>query len=278
VVALAYVESQTVGGLLIDRVAAGLKMAKERPEPERSMEDATVWSELARFDPDPVTMARHRIVTFGGTDPACASYDMMRTRLLFLMERNGWTSVGITSPTNGCGKTTTSLNLAFSLAKSGRRIVLVDLDLRRPAVARQIGLTLPHSMADVLQATGRVADNFVRCGDRLAIGSSAASVRNSGDVLLGSAMAQGIADFRSQLAPDLIIYDLPPMLVSDDALAFVPHLDVVLVIAATEVSRPDEIAVCQEDLEGHGVFVGVVVNKCRYEEADYEYTVGGTTR
>ena len=153
--------------------------------------------------------------------------------------------------------------------------MLVDLDLRRPAVARQIGLTGSHSMAGVLQGTHRAAGNFVRCGDNLAIGSNAAPMRNSADVLLSDVTAQGVAGLKSDFLPDIIIYDLPPMLVSDDVLAFARHLDCVLLVVGAEVTRPDEVWVCQGDLAEHGAFVGIVVNKCRYAEADYEYAAGG---
>ena len=175
----------------MDRVAAGIAdgegAAGRRPGSDaagaRSSTDA--WTELRPFDPDPATMARNRIVTFGRTDPACAAFDMIRTKLLYWMRQNGWTSVGITSPTTGCGKTTMSLNLAFSLAQLHLRVLLVDLDLRRPALARQIGLPGPHSMAEVLQGTGRAGRTISSAAaSNLAIGSNAAPVRNSADVLL----------------------------------------------------------------------------------------------
>ena len=268
----------------MDRVAAGLRMAKERqaadPEQTPPARDPStdVWTELSRFDPDPATMARNRIVTFGRTDPACASFDMIRTKLLYWMRQNGWTSVGITSPTSGCGKTTMSANLAFSLAQLQLRVLLVDLDMRRPALARQIGLPGSRSMAEVLQGKGGLADNFVRCGENLAIGSTSAPVRNSADMLLSGMATQGVAKLKSVFAPDIIVYDLPPMLVSDDVLAFMPHLDCMLLTVAAEVSRLDEIWACQGELAEHGASFGIVVNKCWYQEGGGDYGSGTITR
>jgi Mrp family chromosome partitioning ATPase len=262
----------------MDRVAAGIRKAKERQAGgggvAAGLPSETVWAELTPFFPDPATMARRRIVTFGRTDPACAAFEMLRTKLLLLARQHGWTSVGITSPTNGCGKTTISLNLAFSLAQLNLRILLVDLDLRRPAIARQVGLSGQHSMAGVLQGTHSAAESFVRCGDNLAIGSNSEPIRNSANVLLSEASAKGIASLKAQFAPDIILYDLPPMLVADDALAFLPHLDCVLLIVGAEVTRPDEVWVCKGELANHCGFVGIVVNKCRYAEADDTYATG----
>lgn len=230
------------------------------------------WAELEAFEPDPQHMARSRIVTFADVDPAHATYDMMRTRLLRTLRQNGWTSVAITSPTNGCGKTTTSLNLAFSLShQPDVATVLVDLDLRRPAVAKEIGLTRPQSMASVLQGTRPVAENFVRYGETLAIGTNATPVYGSSELLLNAATAGGVATLKAAFQPDVIIYDMPPMLMSDDVMAFLPHVDCVLLVAAAEKSRLDEVDKCEQELSEQTNVLGVVLNKCRYTGADYGY-------
>lgn len=230
------------------------------------------WAELAPFEPEPKLMARHRVVTFADTDPAHSTFDMLRTKILRAMRQNGWTSLGITSPTNGCGKTTTCLNLAFSLAhQPDLRSVLVDLDLRRPAIAKQIGLDRPQSMASVLQGTRPVAENFVRYGEALAIGTNVQAVRNSAELLMNAATARGVADLKAAFQPDVILYDLPPMLMSDDTTAFLPHLDCVLLVAAAEKSRLDEVDKCERELSEQTNVLGVVLNMCRYTGEDYGY-------
>lgn len=230
------------------------------------------WPELADFEPDPAQMSRARVVTFADADPAHVTFDMMRTKILRVLRQNGWTSLGITSPTADCGKTTVSLNLAFSLAHQPEiRTVLVDLDLRRPAVARHLGLAAPQSMASVLRGTRPVAENFVRYGDNLAIGTNASGIRASSELLLNPATAQGVAGLKAAFQPDVILYDLPPMLQSDDVMAFLPHLDCVLLIAAAEKSRLDEVDKCEHELSEQTNVLGVVLNKCRYGGEEYGY-------
>ena len=103
---------------------------------------------------------------------------MMR-KILLRTWQNGWVSVGVTSPTADCGKTTACLNIAFSLAhQPDIRTVLADLDLRRPA-RPGLGLTQPQSMASVLQGTRRRWREFRAHGDNLAIGTNTTSVRAS---------------------------------------------------------------------------------------------------
>ena len=149
--------------------------------------------------------------------------------------------------------------------------MLVDLDLRRPAVASHIGLTQPQSMASVLQGTRPVAENFVRYGENLAIGTNTTGMRSAAEILLNAATAQGVASIKAAFQPDVILYDLPPMLMSDDVMAFLPHLDCVLLIAAAERSRLDEVDKCEQELAEQTQVLGVVLNKCRYGGEDYGY-------
>jgi Mrp family chromosome partitioning ATPase len=230
------------------------------------------WNELAVFEPEARLVARNHIVTFEDVDPAHSHFDILRTKVLRAMRRGGWTSLGITSPTSGCGKTTLALNLAFSLAhQPDVRTVLVELDLRRPSMARQIGLKVPQSMASVLQGTRSVGESFVRYGDSLAIGTNAQSVRNSAELLMNPRTAEGIAAIKRAFLPDVIIYDLPPMLQSDDVMAFLPHLDCVLLVAGAEKSRLDEVDKCEKDIAEQTNVLGVALNLCRYMAEDFGY-------
>ena len=230
------------------------------------------WAELAAFEPDPTRMEGRRIVTFADADPAHVAFDMMRTKLLRALRANGWSSVGITSPGADCGKTTLALNLAFSLAhQADLRTVLVDLDMRRPAVAHELDLPGKRSVARLLLGEANVAETFLRYGHNLAIGGNSEPVRHSGDLLMSAATVQAVAGLKTAFAPDVIIYDLPPMLMSDDAMAFLPHLDAVLLVAGAEKSRLDEVDKCERDLSEHTNLLGVVLNMCRYMGEDYGY-------
>ena len=159
------------------------------------------WAELAAFEPDPQLMAKHRIVTFADTDPAHTTFDMIRTKILRVLRQNGWTSLGITSPTNGCGKTTACDQHRLQPRPPARRAH----GARRPRPAPPGGgaatsaSTRPQSMASVLQGTRPIAENFVRYGENLAIGTNAAGMRAASEILLerghrpGRGRAQGRA-------------------------------------------------------------------------------------
>ena len=270
----------------MERIQAAIQKAKElresgaAPAPRRAAGErwptprpvGPVWAELEAFAPDPAVMRTNRIVTFERRDPVHATFDMMRTKTLRMMRDKGWTSLGITSPTAGCGKTTVGLNLAFSLAhQPDMHTVLMDFDLRRPAMAKHIGLTQPQSMASVLQGNRALTENFVRVGENLAIGTSARGIRSASEILQHVATGRVLAELKAAFQPDIVIYDLPPMLVNDDVLAFLPHVDCVLLVAAAERSRLDEIDKCEQDLADQSNVLGVVLNKCRFPGEEYGY-------
>ena len=230
------------------------------------------WAELPAFAPDPEQMERRRVVVLGGPVPARSVFEILRTKVVRTMRQNGWTSLGITSPTDDCGKTMVSLNLAFSLANQpDLRLVLVDLDLRHPSVGRYLGVTRPQSMAGVLRGMAPAAENFLRYGDNLAIGTNAQAIRNSAELLMSPSTGQGVAAIRAAFNPDIVLYDLPPMLLSDDAMAFLPHLDCVLLVAGAGRTRLDEVDKCEQDLAEHTNVLGVLLNMCHYTEEGYGY-------
>ena len=250
------------------RRAATMTASQQAP----SSRPASVWEDLPAFSPDPEQMRRERIVSFARSDPAHMTFDMMRTKILRMMVEKGWTSLAITSPTSECGKTMVSLNLAFSLAQQKEsRTVLVDLDLRRPAVTRILGLRAERSMESFLQGGSGVTENFVRYGEVLAIGASDRSVRNPAELLQHPSCAAALARMKADLQPDIVIYDLPPMLACDDVMAFLPNADCVLLVAGAEVSTIDEIDRCEHDLAEQTNVLGVTLNKCRYAGEEYGY-------
>ena len=77
---------------------------------------------------------------------------MLRTQVLQAMDQKNWQFLAITSPTAGCGKTVTAINLALSIARQPERsALLVDMDLQRPAVANYLGIKCRHGVRSILE-------------------------------------------------------------------------------------------------------------------------------
>jgi protein-tyrosine kinase len=229
------------------------------------------WMALPEFAPSPAVLTRNRVLGYAGGHEA-GPLDMMRTRILQEMRRNGWRRMAVTSPNPRCGKTTTCANLAFSLARqSNQRTILLDLDMRRPGLARLLGLKTPQSIGSVIAGFEPPAKHLLRYGRNMAFGTNATPARNPAELLQGADVGPALAQIEADYVPTVMIFDMPPMQMCDDMLAFAPHVDCVLLLAAAESTAMDDLDRCERELSGVTNVLGVVLNKCRYRDPGYGY-------
>ncbi|KFE34399.1 CpsD/CapB family tyrosine-protein kinase [Thioclava atlantica] len=236
------------------------------------------WNALKPFEPNPVQLRTSRVVAREGGAEA-APFDLMRTKILQQMRTNGWTRLAITSPTAGCGKSTIALNLAFSFARQHELYsLLIEADLRRPTLARllQIEQSEPPGpqMSDVFTGAAEFADHARRIGDNFALGVNSRPAGRPSELLNASTTPQALKRIEAIYAPDLVIFDTAPVLVSDDTLALAEHVDCVLIIAAAEESTIKQIDLCERELAERTNVMGVVVNKFRFAAPEYGYGYG----
>jgi protein-tyrosine kinase len=229
------------------------------------------WQALAEVRPDPRQLAQHHVVTaIGGRE--AAPFDVMRTRLLQQARTNGWRRIAIVSPTPACGKSTVALNLAFSLARQADlRCVLAEVDLRRPNLSTMTGLTEPMAFPRVLDGTGTLATEARRVGANLALAFSQRPARNPAELLQAQTVAPALDAVAADYAPDIMLFDTSPLMVADDTLAFLRHVDCALMIAAADTTTVKQIDQCEREIAGQTNVMGVVLNKCRYMGDDQDY-------
>jgi Mrp family chromosome partitioning ATPase len=234
------------------------------------------WSGLEAVTLATGRLQRSRVVTLDRSDPAHTAFDVLRSRILKAFHDNGWTRLAITSPSKGCGKTFVSTNLALSFARQpDLRTLLVDMDLRAPQIAPTLGLRERRSIRDFLTGATPPESHLRRLGDNLALALNTERVRDAAELILERRTAGILSQTIAALAPDMVIYDLPPMLVNDDAFAFLPHVDAVLLAAAAGETRARQIEACEQLLEGHAAFLGVLLNKVEEGGEDtYGYGYG----
>lgn len=237
----------------------------------RSANQASAWDGLPNFTADRHVFEAARIVSMTASREGPA-FDVVRTKVLHLMKSNGWTRLAITSPTAGCGKSTVAMNLAFSLSRQkDRRTILCEADLRRPSMAKALGVPGRPSFARVLTGEQGFAENAMRFGDNLILALTVGAARHPAETLHGDVVPEILAQIESEYMPDLTIFDLPPLLVTDDALAFLVHVDCVLLVAAAEESTVGQIDHCEREIAARSTMLGVVLNKCRYSGPEYGY-------
>lgn len=223
------------------------------------------WGSLEPLLLDHQVMAGNRIVTADRSDPSHGAFDILRTRVLQMLRQNDWTSIAITSPTRGCGKSIVALNLAFSLAHQlDCRTILLDLDLKYPSIAQLTGVTDPASMEAFLRRETDVHHLLQRFGDNLAIGANNRPVRFSAELLQNGDTKQIMVDLRARMKPDVLLFDMTAMLHCDDVTAFLPNVDGVIIVAGAEQSTFEELEACERQLAEKTNILGIVLNRCRH--------------
>lgn len=236
---------------------------------------AQAWEALQPLHPDINRLKHDRVVTLTNAREATA-FDAMRTKILQQMRANNWRRLAITSPTASCGKSTVTLNLAFSMARQPDiHTIIAELDLRRPSLSHTLGVRPEKSFAQVLEGQAEFADHSYRFGNNLAFAINAGPARNPSELLQRRRVATRLAEIEALYAPDIIIFDMPPMLVSDDTMAFAGKVDCALLVAAAEASTVKEIDNCERELASQTNVMGVILNKCRHMGPDYGYTYYG---
>lgn len=230
------------------------------------------WQSLNVWTPDERILKENRVITLDHSDPARASFDMLRTKILQVMRQNGWRSIAITSPSAACGKSTVSSNLAFSFSHQvDCRTALLDLDLRRPSIGSTLGMKDMPSMESFLSGETGLNETFVRFGSNLAIAANNRAVTHASELLQGASAKSALATMQNRLGLDIVLYDLPPMLAFDDVLAFAPNVDCALIVTAAEMTTGAEADICEYELSQRTKVLGVVLNKCRYTPEKYGY-------
>lgn len=195
---------------------------------------------------------------------AARAFDLLRTKMRQTTKEKGWTNIAIAAPTSGCGTTFTAVNLALSLSRiSGSRTVLMDMNLRQPGVAAAFDMDAPGAIGDYLTGQVGITDQMVRASDTLALGLSDQPDESAAEVLQDPNTLQTLAEMRAALRPQLVIYDMPPMLAHDDVSAFLPQLDGVLLVSDGTKTMGRQLAECERMLEGKVPLLGVVLNRAR---------------
>lgn len=237
-----------------------------------AMKAAAAWDALPGLNLERKLMKRNRIVAYDGGRGA-SDIDMLRTRVLQQMRDNGWRRLAITSPTASCGKSTLALNLALSMQRQADvRTALLELDLRRPSLAKMVGIEEKNiSFGQVLEGSGDFEDNALKYGNNLMISTNQRPWRNAAELLAGAHVSGALTSIEENYSPDVVIFDGPPMLATDDMMAFARRVDCVLLVAGAETTTVKELDVCERDLASQTNVMGVILNKCRYMGKEYGY-------
>lgn len=237
---------------------------------DEAFEAEEAWARLRPVELDPRRLARSRVVTHDKSDAAHIHYDMLRTRLLQTLKDREWRSIAVTSPSPGCGKTLTCLNLAFSFARqTGCRTLLLELDLRRPRMAELLGVRPSRCVSSLLSGEANAQETLLRWGRGLAFGLAKGSIPDATELIQDDASVESLSRALAALAPTVVLIDLPPLLATDDAAAFLRRADGALLVAAAGKTELGEIDRCAREISQATTDLGVVLNRSEFTPKSY---------
>ena len=206
----------------------------------------------------------HRIIAYDIEDPRSRSFDMLRTQMLQPMDLKSWHLLGVTSPTQGCGKTVVSINLALSIARQpDRQVLLVDMDLQKPKVATYLGIRAQEGLLSVLEGRSPLSNAIIPARIRnhqlMVLPCEEATPRSS-EWMASRQMSTVLQDIKRMFPGWTVILDFPPILAGDDFITILPQIDSVLFVVGAGVTTKSEIKDCNKHLDTASV-IRVVVNK-----------------
>ena len=269
----------------MDRIQRALDLAKvhvQRAPAPAAVEDPRVErmalnrefglgtvESIARLPLDLAELQDRRVISMHDVRPAGHAYRMLRTQVLQRARSHGLTTLGVVSAVNGEGKTLTAINLALSLAaEPNQTVVLLDLDLRRPAIARTLGLGCERGLESWFGGDEAIKNICygIEGVERLYVLPTLKPVSGSSEILAGMATRKLFNELKGRDAGRLLLVDLPPVLLSDDALTIAPLLDGVVLVVNERRTRRDDVVRAVELLANTRI-VGTVLNRSSQSES-----------
>jgi succinoglycan biosynthesis transport protein ExoP len=234
----------------------------------KQITDAAKLSPLGMI---PAARRRPGMSIFNSNSPEEEAFRHLRTNLLAFNHDQPLQTLLITSAEPGEGKSTVVANLACSLAKSGRKVIVVDGDMRLPTLHKIFDLSNQVGLSSVLKQevpiNEAVQDTNVPGVQVLTSGPSAS---NPAELLGSSPMTALMEQLVQQF--DMVLLDSPALLAVTDAAVLAPTVDgVVLVVSCAQTREETVAAACQQLVSVKARLVGVVVNRAEQAGSYYFY-------
>jgi capsular exopolysaccharide synthesis family protein len=198
------------------------------------------------------------------------AYRQLRTNLQFVDVDNPPRIIAVTSAIPGEGKTTTAINLAAALAEAGARVCLVEADLRRPSIAKALGLVGDVGFTTVVIGKAPVETVLQNAGRNLAVLTSGPIPPNPSELLISRHARQVIAELSRNV--DFTIIDTPPLLPVADGAEVATMADATLLVHRSSKTTRDQAARSIQALDKVGRHpVGVILNMVTRAAGKYDY-------
>ena len=207
-------------------------------------------------------LADNRCVAIFPSVKETEQYKVLRTQILQYAQERGGNTIMITSAQSGEGKTLTAVNLAFTFAKQFEQtVLLVDCDLRQQGIHKVLGFDNDKGLLDYLIDNKPLSDLMVWPGiDKLTLISGGRVVQESTELLGSPRMKDLVHDMKTRYSDRFVFFDVPPVLVGADALAFAPLVDFIIMVVHAGTTTINDVQKTLELIPNEKV-IGFVLNR-----------------
>jgi capsular exopolysaccharide synthesis family protein len=216
---------------------------------------------------------RQLVASVESKTPESEAYRTLRTNIQFSSVDRPTRTLLVTSSGPSEGKSTTAANLSVVMAQTGKRVIVVDADLRRPVLHRifevpnNTGLTTALLAGDDMTLEGHLRPTKV---ENLSVLTSGPIPPNPSEIL-GSHRMAGLIESLTRLA-DMVIFDSPPVLAVTDAAVLGRQVDGVVLVADARQTREQVLARAVAELQNTGAnLLGIVLNRLDSRAGGYDY-------
>jgi succinoglycan biosynthesis transport protein ExoP len=193
--------------------------------------------------------------------PITEAFKSMRTNLLFSMENRGLKTLMVCSSIPKEGKTSVSTNIAATIAQTGKRILLIDCDLRKPSVHRHFNITNNQlGLANVILQGRNVEEISIKIDDNFDVLTAGIANFNPSELLSSQKMKTFINEMEEKY--DYVILDTPPIIAFTDSLTLATEKIGVILVISSEESKIDTCKKSKQLLSNiNATIIGTVLNK-----------------
>ncbi|MGL6130376.1 MAG: CpsD/CapB family tyrosine-protein kinase [Fusobacteriaceae bacterium] len=201
-------------------------------------------------------------------DQIAESFRLLRTNIHFMDEKENRVII-VTSTIPKEGKSSVASNYAMSEAIGGKRVLLVDSDIRRPRAHRSFGIDVEKGLSDVLLGNSEMKDVIMRDVEKnLDIVPANYFKGNVTEMFLSKKLSGYIDELRKLY--DLIVIDTPPLTVATDALLLAEHGDGIIYVVGYDMVTKKELEHTRKLIDRSGAKIyGIVMNKV--DKSGYSY-------
>ena len=204
-------------------------------------------------------------------DPVSEAYRTIRNSLKFASLDKSIKSLLITSSVENEGKTTSVANLGISITREGKKVLLIDTDLRRPTIHELFGVSNLIGITTILAEEAKSGEAIKETDiEGLSLLTSGPVPPDPGRLVESAKMKQLIKDLGQQY--DIVILDSPPILLSNDVVMMAGYVDSSIMIMESGKTSMRAFSQARELLKQANIEpIGIILNKVRIERSGYHY-------